>query len=158
MPRLLAFLPCDNVLISGGVAQSASLIVIYSQVVFPPGLPPDLPPKAVAPLRWYIFTQWEIDESEVGIEYQQRVHMDGFDGTRLLESHLSFTGETGKPIHRTMIGNAGFPIVPSGRYRLKLSIKAADDNEWTEAGDYPLNVMHAPAPEHESGETVVGAQ
>ena len=79
MPKLLLFAPCDNVLLSGEM-QSASLIIVLSEIVFQGNLPDPLPENAASPMRWSTFTQWKVDQSEVGTQYTQKVTLVGPHG------------------------------------------------------------------------------
>ncbi len=144
MPRLLLFAPCDNVLLSGET-QSASLIIVLSQIVFQAALPDPLPPNAAAPMRWCTFSQWEMGESEVGIEHAQKVSLIGPDGSEKIANTVTFIGEQDKPVHRVVVTNFGFPIVAAGIYRLKLSYQRTGEESWVDAADYPLQISYAPA-------------
>ncbi len=147
MPKLLVFLPCENVLLSGADGQTASLIVIFNQIIFQGPLPADLPRNAAAPRRWFTFTQWEMFPADVGIEYRQRVVFEDGHGNMPIEAITNFSGEEGKSLHRIVMSNVAFPMLEPGIYRLHLSLQAPGEEIWTEVADYPITITVTPAAE-----------
>jgi hypothetical protein len=141
MPRLLLFAPCDNVLMTGD-AQSASLIIVLTQINFQGPFPDNMPPNPLAPMRWSTFSQWEMSIDEVGIRYTQKVRLMAPDGTEIHSNVVEFTGEQNKPIHRIVTTNFGFPVIPEGAYRLVLSLERSGHGDWSDIGDYPLQIVH----------------
>jgi hypothetical protein len=101
----------------------------------------------MAPLRWFVFSQWEFESSEAGLEFEQKIEMIGDDkDVPLIENIAAFTAQEGKPIHRMVAQLFAFPIVPSGWYRVHLSIRPKGGENWMRVGDYPIQVMYAAAP------------
>jgi hypothetical protein len=147
MPRLLLFAPCDNVLVSRHT-ESVSLIVLFTEIKFvPPPAGTSLPEGTAAPMRWFIFSQWEILPDDIGVTFEQSVKMLNETGKQLFELEQEFRGEDGKPIHRVVIGVPGFPVTGGeGRFSLVISLRKKGENAWEEKGSYPLKVVHSAEP------------
>jgi hypothetical protein len=143
MPKLLLLAPCDNILINKG-AESASLIVIFTQVTFPTP-PPDLAPGMHVPMRWFLFCQWEMLAEDTGITFDQKIAMNNGQGVPVMTIEQSFAGEEGKMHSRVIAGAGGFPVVDAGTYRITASLRKNGETEWVEQGSYPLVVNHADA-------------
>lgn len=145
MPRLLILAPCDNVLINRQ-AESASLIVLFTEikVVAPPA---DTPEGSAAPLRWFIFSQWEMLSEDVGETFEQDTRLVNEQGKELLAVQQEFTGEPGKFHHRMVAMLPGFPVTGgAGRYRITLNLRKKGSETWEEKGSYPLSVTHVTEP------------
>ncbi len=139
MPRLLAFMPCELVLI--GQDNLVSLIQIMNEVTLSGDFPNPLPPKAAMPLKWSVFAQWEASDEEAGQQFEQRIQMVR-DDVMAFESMSNFTIEAGKPVHRMIANLTFFPLVSGGLYRMRLSVRRSGTEEWQQAGDYPFNVVY----------------
>lgn len=148
MPKLLMFAPCDNVLISGE-NQSASLIIVLTQIVYQGTIPDPFPPNAMSPMRWSTFSQWEFETEDSGINFQQKITLVDDAGQEAYSNQVNFTGIPSKSIHRVVTTNFGFPLLAPGVYRLKLSYQRAAQGDWQEVADYPLEILWSgavPAP------------
>lgn len=143
MPRLLLFAPCDNVLVAGDASQSASLIIVLTQIIFQGPIPTNLPPNPVAPMRWSTFSQWEMANDEAGVRFTQRIKLVAPDGSEAYSNVLDFVGEQNKPIHRLVTTNFGFPVLPEGTYRLLMSLTRSGEENWSDLADYPLQIVFA---------------
>lgn len=143
-PRLLIFLPCDNVLITEG-SNTASLIVVLDQIQLGATtgeMPDPLPANAAAPMRWFIYSQWFVGPEHVGVKFEQKLQMVDSQGTPLpLVGTSEFVPQAGKTVHRVIAALSFFPIVESGMYKLRAFIRQVGEEEWHEAGDYPFMVI-----------------
>ena len=140
MPRSLIFAPCDNVLL--GQDNSVSLIQVLTQIVVSGTVPDPLPENAGSPMRWFIFSQWEVFPEEVGVTFQQRLQIAD-DARVFYEAFSDFIPEAGKNVHRLIGALSFFPLIPGGKYRLRLAVRrAGDENPWQDAAEYPLEIIY----------------
>lgn len=135
------FAPCDNILVQKDT-DTISLISVMTAVVFPTVPPDDLPPGTMAPLRWFLFSNWVISNEDVGKQFEQRVEFTigdkvFFDQTQLMEL------QPGKIHHRMVAQVQSFPVVTAGTYDLKLYIREKGQQEWGEpSAIHPLLVHY----------------
>jgi hypothetical protein len=84
MPSLYAFVVCDKVILDQ--SGLASLISLFS--IITAGLPTEsseIPPNAVAPKEWAVFTSWDWEPGDEGKEYTHRTQILHPDGTLFLQ-------------------------------------------------------------------------
>lgn len=72
MPKLLAFLACEKVIIDH--RQVPSLISLYQKMQITLQDAP-LPDNALSPTQWNVFALWQHAPEEIGIEFHQRVEV-----------------------------------------------------------------------------------
>lgn len=143
MPKLLAFLPCENVLITQD--QTVSLIQVMNKLMIS-GVPDPLPLNAATPIKWFLFAQWEIEPTDIGQSFDQRIRMVRGDFVGL-EVIGNFTAEAGKNVHRMITNLSFFPLIPGGAYRFKLEIKRIGEGHgWEAQGEYPFEVEYQHIP------------
>lgn len=140
MPQLLAFLPCEIVIINDP-NQTPSLINVLIEITM--GQLPDIVPEnAAVPFRWCVFTQWKIAQDERARQWEQRSRMKNPAGQPIGMEHVAqfavAGGEPLKAVHR-MIGQLDrFPILPAGEYQLEVAIREIGTEAWIEQHDYPI--------------------
>jgi hypothetical protein len=146
MPRLVVFVACENVLISQNT-NTASLIVLLNELTTHATLPDPLPPNAATPMKWYIFSEWEINDEDIGVRFDQKISMSGPNGEPVagIENVSQFVPEQGKTIQRIVALLSHFPLLPAGRYHLNLSLLKAGEHEWKMKGEYPIAVSYRAA-------------
>jgi hypothetical protein len=139
MPKLLILAPCDNVLISGNV-DTVSLIVVMTTVMFPKP-PENVPLGAVAPMRWFVFTNWAISKEDDGKSFDQRIRMVQNEQT-YFDSVQQFELASDKIHHRMIAALYVFPLVAEGLCEIKLDLRMRDAETWEEIASYPLLIQH----------------
>src|SRR6266478_5197454 len=119
MPRLLAFLPAEKVLIDGE-DNSLAIVGLIAGVNIAIPLTPDLPPDAAVPMRWYVVSVWRREPEDEGRIYHQRLRMVGPSRRILIDtlSEFQLTGDS----HRVRVLLQGFPISEQGEHILQLSL------------------------------------
>lgn len=138
MPKLLAFLPCEKVILDD--TKNASLIIVLQGVGVPIGKE-GIPKNAVAPKEWAVFTLWARPAPEdVGKTFYQFVQLLLPDGTEFTKSHLEFKMEAGK-VHTNRLNVVGFPVGQAGEITLNMWLEE-HEAKWTEVYSYPLTVSH----------------
>jgi hypothetical protein len=93
---------------------------IHAQLNVPTGSPPqsvELPPDAVAPAQWWIYTQWEPSADDVGKSFDQKYEVYWPDGTRLVEGSLSFV-QTNDRLSQSTYYVGGFPVGQTGKVKI----------------------------------------
>jgi hypothetical protein len=129
------FAPCDKVIISQE-DNSPSLISILENIHI------NIPVNVAVinlPYRWQLFTLWKRQPEDEGKIYQQRTHLTLPDGQPTVESTLDFRVVTST--QRIVVNIFGFPVLPSGEYPLKLSLREAGQVDgWKDVAEYPLMV------------------
>ena len=149
--RLLAFLPCEKIIIAdSGVV---SLISILERVFIELPKDVDSPPSdAIAPIAWSVYALWERDTADLKTEqvYEQRVQLVLPDGTDWAPSgaipNLTLTFAPGITRVRAIRPLLGFPVAMSGHATLILSIRGDEGEGWREAATYRLEVSHQVVP------------
>jgi hypothetical protein len=84
---------------------------------------------------------------DFGVTFEQKVKLSNEQGKELLVSEQEFTGEQGKTHHRVVAVLHGFPVTAgAGQFRLTLHLRKKGDDNWEEAGSYPILVKHSEVP------------
>jgi hypothetical protein len=147
MPTLLIFAPCERAIVSQE-DNSPSLITIMSSMTM--GVPPntEVPPHTLAPVRWYIFTQWCVEAGELGKSYEQRLRTVLMDDEVPWESITPFTFD--EIMHRIVVTVIGFPVSQEGILFVELSLReVGEENEFTIMASYPIKVIYDRTPAEE---------
>ncbi len=141
MPRLLNFLPCRNVLINrDDNVPSAIGIITGLSLGLSQELPDPIPDDEGISLAWGIISTWLREEGDEGKEFEQEVRLilpNNRVGPKFtIDFHMN-----GKTYHTTM-NITGFPLVPQGTVLLKSFWHEKGQDEWHEAGEYPIEVIY----------------
>lgn len=138
MPRLLAFLPCERVIVSSD-DNSASVMTILQGFKFSGvKIPTDDEPVSL-PLRWSIFTLWRRTSADEGVTYEQRAELISPSGKVLVAQTAEFVMV--KANHRHTGRIFGFPVTGVGEYSLRLSLRALKEGEeYSVMAEYPLTI------------------
>lgn len=122
--RCTALLACEKVIIDKDGAHSLINLMlnaaIHAQLNVPPESSPqsmELPPEAIAPTQWWIYTQWEPSAGDVGKSFDQRYEVYWPNGTRLVEGKLSFI-QTNDRLMQSTYYIGGFPVGQTGKVRI----------------------------------------
>jgi hypothetical protein len=144
MPKLMAFLPCERVVID----QEDNLMSIVSiieriNVHVSPEVP--IPPGVVAFSNWVLVAIWRGIAQEVGKSYEQHLQVIQPGGKIDVDAILPF--DMTDIWFKSKIKMQGFPVDTPGDVLLRMSIREAHhDGKWQKAGEYPIMVLHVPSP------------
>jgi hypothetical protein len=138
MPRLLLFAPCERVIVEDG-SNAISLISVLQELTVSGGTRTP-PPHGLVPQRWFVLSIWARDGDESSLQgFEQSVTLNGPDGKTFLEVRTNF--EIAQKNHRNVALIEGFPVGP-GRYHLTLRIRPVGQEDWKDAADYPIDLIH----------------
>jgi hypothetical protein len=160
MPRLLVFAPCEKTIISGAEAGdgSASLISIIQAINAQVGEDRNggKVEKAVAPMRWHIFSLWLMEADDTGRSYEQDFKLTFPSGKTAFKQTIRFTQT--KQFQRVVAQIIGFPVSESGEYGLSLHLREAESEIPKVEAYFPLFVAHVKheIAEQAGGESVQG--
>ena len=144
MPKLLAFLPCEKVII--GEDHSVSLIAVLQSMTI--NVPSDAPKQITIPMTWTTFTLWSREPEDDDVRYEQRVELVAPSKAVALTQTAEF--QMTKPFHRQMGSSFGLPLPESGPYTLRLSLRRLGDPSFQTIAEYPWELdrvnLQQPAP------------
>jgi hypothetical protein len=120
MPKLYVNVACEKVILDQQQAGVASLISLFSKInVNVPFDAPAVPPNAVAPKEWSIFSSWDAEEDDHGKEYFICVQLYYPDATPFGEAARNSVKFELKNKAQGIVRIAGFPIGQIGSYTVK---------------------------------------
>lgn len=147
-PRLLAFLPCERVILGGEADGTASVIAILQGFNLHQKIELQSPkaPSAVMPLRWWLFSLWENDYSGRShtVKYElrsPRKTLSKVEGPLALHPTKRFQ-------RLTTVFN-GFPIDGDGDYTAHLFLKLEGETKFDEMANFPIPFTYALRPDAE---------
>jgi hypothetical protein len=108
---------------------SHSLISVFHEIRFGISSSIDLPPNALIPREWSVFSKWELTDEESTGDIAQTCEMYWPDGALLSRTKLV----AAKPVQRALAFNVrsqGFPVGQSGKLKIVL---------WIEDGEKQLS-------------------
>lgn len=113
--KLVIFTPCNNVL--QDPQFGASLISVFHGIVFRVSEGTELPPNAVTPKEWAVFSKYNMEPEDVGKDYTSILTIHWPDGSIFTEASLQAKQPTigGMAFVNRL---SGFPIGQDGRLRL----------------------------------------
>jgi hypothetical protein len=139
MPRLLIFAPCERIIVEDG-SNAISLISVLQELTVSGGTRTPAP-DGLVPQRWFVLSIWARDGDESSSQgFEQSVTLNGPDGKTFLEVRTNF--EIAQKNHRNVALIEGFPV-GAGRYHLNLRIRPVGQEDWKDAADYPIDLIHA---------------
>lgn len=144
MPKLLAYLPCEKVVVEDESKNVSVLSILETVTVSLPAGSPAPGANASIPMSWSIFTLWQKEQGETG-EFESKSVLAAPDGEPLLEtpvSRLEF-GATGR--QQVINRMSSFPVGVPGPCRLKLMVKTSRDARFRELTHVVVALRHAPA-------------
>ncbi len=150
MPKLLLFAPCEKVIVNQE-DNTTSLITLLEalNVSLKAGDEAKIPEDANLPLSWHVLALWQIEPSDEGKQWEQRVLLDVPKGIEIVQA-IRF--EPGKTNWRNVIHILGLPIFPLltvSSCLLKLFLRESGDGEsqpWQLVSEYPLIILHPVIP------------
>jgi len=122
MPHLYIFAICNEIILDKN--DMASLIALFNEieVSIPGGT--EVPPNAVVPKEWSLYTSWRQEPEDAGKQYRQIVEIFYPDGTLFTKAaQIDFTFEPGKPYFHTSAKANGFPIGQTGMCSIMMRLE-----------------------------------
>lgn len=135
---------CELVII--GENQSPTLVNLLNEMTFTGQKPPSLKEDAenAIPFKWNIFAQWEFANEELKSKWSQRLRIIKQSGEPTkLDHEAEIIPEKGRNLHRMIATLNFFPVFTAGEYRIEISIRTMEENNWNVMGSYPLTVKYA---------------
>ena len=142
MPKLLAYLPCEKVVVEEESKNISVLSILETvNVTLPQGSPAPAH-KASIGMAWAIFTLWQKEKGELG-EFESKSVLVSPAGELLAETpvaRLGFGANTRQQIINRM---ASFPIWTPGPCQLKLMVRTSRDGDFRELANVIVVLHHA---------------
>jgi hypothetical protein len=144
MPKLLAYLPCEKVVIEEESKNISVLSILETvNVTLARGAPAPAPNASIG-MAWAIFTLWQKEKGESG-EFESKSVFVSPAGEPLAETpaaKLGFGTNTRQQVVNRM---ASFPVWAPGACHLKLMVKTARDGDYRELANVVVVVRHTSA-------------
>ena len=141
MPKLLAYLPCEKVVIEDESKNISVLSILETvNVTLPTGAPPPGPQASIG-MAWAIFTLWQKEKGESG-EFESKSVLVSPSGELLAETPvatLAFGANARQQIINRM---ASFPISTPGPCQLKLMVRTSRNGEFRELANVIVALRH----------------
>lgn len=128
MPKLVAFLPCEQVIIATG-ENNPTVISILTEIKgeYESAKPPTI--QTMVPYRWAVFTMWQREDGDDSKEFAQKVVLRAPGGDEVISKSGTFS-MVGRS-HRFVLRLSGVPIGEQGEWIWELYI-ANTDSEFTD--------------------------
>ena len=140
MPKLLAFLPCDQAIIS---KEDDTVTLITVTPGFTVSVPQDaLGKNVLLPHRWTVFSYWLKESGDDDVEFEQRLEYISPNNAPLVNLISQFV--ISKATH-SIVGRIAAPPLQSAKigpvdYRLRLSIRRVGEREYRTVSEFPFTV------------------
>src|SRR5215213_8820562 len=146
MPKILAFVPCEKVIVSqqDNTTSLISLIEGFS-IDIPQGV--ELAEDASIQMKWYVFSLWEKVVGEEEQRFEQRIELILPDGKKALDMATLIEFEPEPKRFRQVTTVMGFPISPAGPCALKLSLRELGQGNWREVADCSIHIIRPTQPQ-----------
>jgi hypothetical protein len=120
--RPVALIACDKIIIDKDGAHSLINVMLNAKVEMQEiqsgqTTSRPIPPDAVAPTQWWIYTAWEPSVEDIDRVFEQVYQIFWPNGDKLLESSLSFVLHEEK-MWQTTFFIGGFPVGQQGKVRI----------------------------------------
>ena len=151
MPTLVVFAVCEKVIFDqrGGIPTLVSVLQ-GMQVVKKQGVP--IPPDAVAPKPWVVFTWWKPHPADEGKSFRQWTEFYMPDGTvpppGKQETTFTFVDES----QRNAVESIGFPVGQEGIYKIKVWLESDSGEKVGEDHTYEIKLRYIDPPVEKSSE------
>jgi len=141
MPKLLAYLPCEKVVIEEESKNISVLSILETvNVTLARGAPAPAHNASIG-MAWAIFTLWQKEKGESG-EFESKSVFVSSAGELLAETpaaKLGFGTNTRQQVVNRM---ASFPAWAPGACQLKLMVKTTRDGDYRELANVAVMVRH----------------
>lgn len=145
MPKLLAFVACEKVIIEKQF-ETPTVISIMQRVMFQmqaqameaAGLT-EIPANAIAPFKWSIFTVWDYEADDVGKTFHQKSDVIMSDGsTGIVKVDLPFIMKD--ELNFNVANIIGFPVGQLGILTLRVWLESPTGEVLVAPVGYPIKV------------------
>ena len=144
MPKLLAYLPCEKVVIEEESKNISVLSILETvNVTLAHGAPAPAQNASIG-MAWAIFTLWQKERGESG-EFESKSVFVSPAGGLLAETpaaKLGFGTNTRQQVVNRM---SSFPVGAPGACQLKLMVKTTRDGDYRELANVVVMVRHTSA-------------
>ena len=140
MPKLLAFLPCEQAIISKD-DETVSLITVMQGLSL--GVPDEvIGQNVLLPHRWSVFSYWLKEAGEDGVTFEQRLEYISPQNAALLKQDSQFV--IVKTTH-SQVGRIGALPLLSAKpgqyvYSLRLSLRRVGEPDFKVVSEFPLSI------------------
>jgi hypothetical protein len=142
MIKLVLLAPCEKLIV--GQDNNSSLITVLEYVQVNGQIGEDLPPNAALPYKWTAIALWHRTETlDEPIRFDSKFEVQSPSGNVFLTGAATFVVDNTHVNFRNTVEFPVIPIAENGTHWLKLSFKRSDDAEYTLAGEYPIDIIHA---------------
>lgn len=137
MPKLIILAACEKVIIDR--AQIPSLIGIFQGVNIQ--VTEDMPERAVTQMRWNIFTAWQHDLEELGVEFTQHMEVVTPRGEQFIKGETKFKVTDANDL-QSRIGTEinSIPVSDQGHFTVRVWL----DNSADSKSEYKFYLKHLP--------------
>jgi hypothetical protein len=142
MPKLLAYLPCEKVVIEEQLKNVSVLSILETvTVTLAPGAPAPSPNAAIG-MTWAIFTLWQKDPGESG-RFESKSILVSPEGDELAQTPVASI-DFEKGVRQQVVNRmASFPIWTPGTCQLKLMVKTARDPDFRPLASVLIMLRHS---------------
>ncbi len=142
MPKLLAYLPCEKVVVEEQSKNVSVLSILETVTVSLASGAPAPALNASIGMAWAIFTLWQKDPGESG-RFESKSVLVSPEGEPLAETPVATIDfETG--VRQQVINRlASFPIWTPGTCQLKLMVKVARDPDFRPLASVLIMLRHS---------------
>jgi hypothetical protein len=121
--KCVALLPCEKIIVDKEGASS--LITVISNLKTKlqkveaghPAEQLEIMSNAVMPMTWWIYTQWDPNQDDIGKQFEQMYQVFWPNGDKLLETSLQFTQEDERKKESSFY-IVGLPVGQEGKVRI----------------------------------------
>jgi hypothetical protein len=142
MPHLVTLLPCEKVIVDREGMPSLIRLFQNINIALSEGQQLEqIPREAITYKEWALFTEWKIDDAEVGTKAEQIFELMYPDNAIApLKGRIPFDFKT-PGIHRNHQNIIGFPIGQEGPYTIRVWLERGGQRI-SEIGTYQMHVVH----------------
>ncbi len=141
MPKLLAYLPCEKVVIEEESKNISVLSILETvNVTLARGAPAPAPNASIG-MAWAIFTLWQKEKGESG-EFESKSVFVSSAGELLAETPAAKLGFGTNARQQVVNRMASFPVWAPGACHLKLMVKTTRDGDYRELASVVVVVRH----------------
>jgi len=137
--KFLGLCICEKVIVDKQGVHTLVNLMFNAEIQRPPDQ--QIPPNAVAPNQWFIYTMWTPSTEDVGRKFEQVFKIYWPDGEEFSEQRLEFT-QPDSSVQQVTLSIFGFPIGQAGKLRIVTWLDHAGHrlSELVETG---INVKHS---------------
>jgi hypothetical protein len=119
--KLLMASPCQTVLIDAELGHS--LIAVFHHIAMKVPAEAEIPPNALIPREWAIFSKWQVEPEDTGQNFIQVSQVFWPDGTLLVENRVNAVPRSDRYM-AFVVKNQAFPIGQNGEIKIVLWIES----------------------------------